>query len=734
MGADENVLLGGGQPDGRAAVHRQAREQVREIRPAVRQYRRAERRYRKQVMRARGPQQQERAARRLAATPIEDLAKGSGVNVAALRRGSVRTAADVHGRTIAELDDIRDIGPSSASKIKALVSDFARVGPRDLVPPGNPGAWTSADYALVRALEMLALVTGLAPHFAVLLPMLQSARKLGRATAWLIWLFSGQQRKRRVRSRSPLIRPEWSSAEISGSLQAILTGIRRAQQFALEPDAVVASHWRADSSSLVAMLERLLSSGGSAEERSILRRGLMTRFSADLARQIVSTALDTTRLALRLRPYQEIGAKFALAVGRGLLGDDMGLGKTVQALAAIAHATEADDQRHHVVVCPASLIDTWLQEIGRATTGIGGWRFHRQDRQTAFDHWQGKAGILVTSHQQIEHLLSRDHPQIGFVIVDEAHLVKNPDAQRTRAVRSLVGRASRVLLMSGTPMENRAAEFIALADLADPRQGSRLRGQFGDGQNAHQHAAAFRDAVGDLYLRRNQEEVLGELPALIPVDERIEVGENESLACKQALADRNLLGARRALTAGNGGRSAKIRRLAEIITECRDAGRKVIVFSQFREVLHLSHAVIGDDAMDLHGDISLSKRSEVVQRFQDTTGFAAIVMQIELGLGLNLQAASVVIIMEPQLKPSTEQQAIARAHRMGQNRRVVVYRLIAAHSIDERIVELSGFKAALFDQIARQSSLAQATSGMPNVVHDVGEDELLNWGREQYGL
>jgi SNF2 family DNA or RNA helicase len=79
--------------------------------------------------------------------------------------------------------------------------------------------------------------------------------------------------------------------------------------------------------------------------------------------------LDTARLILQLRPYQEFGAKFAVAVRRGLLGDDMGLGKTVQALAAIAHVTQADSQRHHVVVCPASLIDTWLQEIRRALTG-----------------------------------------------------------------------------------------------------------------------------------------------------------------------------------------------------------------------------------------------------------------------------------------------------------------------------------------------------------------------------
>ena len=101
---------------------------------------------------------------------------------------------------------------------------------------------------------------------------------------------------------------------------------------------------------------------------------------------------------------------------------------------------------------------------------------------------------------------------------------------------------------------------------------------------------------------------------------------------------------------------------------------------------------------------------------------------------MNLQAASVVILMEPQLKPSTEKQAIDRAHRMGQTLPVVVYRLIAENSIDERVVQLSGFKAHLFEQLARHSTLAEAAGELPAGVRDVHEGELLAWGREQYGL
>jgi hypothetical protein len=104
--------------------------------------------------------------------------------------------------------------------------------------------------------------------------------------------------------------------------------------------------------------------------------------------------------------------------------------------------------------------------------------------------------------------------------------------------------------------------------------------------DAHRDAAAFRDAICDLYLRRNQDEVLPELPGIIPTDVRIDVGENEHLACKQALVERNLNGARRALSSGDDERSAKMTRLQEIIAECRDGQKKVLVFSQFRRSWH----------------------------------------------------------------------------------------------------------------------------------------------------
>ena len=130
----------------------------------------------------------------------------------------------------------------------------------------------------------------------------------------------------------------------------------------------------------------------------------------------------------------------------------------------------------------------------------------------------------------------------------------------------------------------------------------------------------------------------------------------------------------------------------------------------------------------------IARRPAVVQAFQNAEGFAALVMQIELGgVGYNLQSASVVVLMEPQLKPSTETQAIARAHRMGQTRPVVVYRLIAANTIDEHILEVSNFKAELSGQLARRSVLAEAAASSLGV-RDVNERQLLSWSRQRYGL
>lgn len=241
--------------------------------------------------------------------------------------------------------------------------------------------------------------------------------------------------------------------------------------------------------------------------------------------------------------------------------------------------------------------------------------------------------------------------------------------------------------MSGTVLENRASEVINLATVVDSEAGARLKDQFGDGGTAHLNPDRFPRAPGELYLRRNQETVLAELLGIIATDELVEVTELELPAYRQQLAARNLMQARIAVTIGGGENSAKIKRLSDIVEECRSAGMKMLIFSYFRDVIGLVAEVVEDDVYIIHGDIQASEQARRMSAFREAQGFAALVSQITVGgQGLNLQTASVVVLMEPQFKPSTEQHAVARAHRMGQTRRVIVHRIIAQNTIDERIV------------------------------------------------
>lgn len=168
--------------------------------------------------------------------------------------------------------------------------------------------------------------------------------------------------------------------------------------------------------------------------------------------------------------------------------------------------------------------------------------------------------------------------------------------------------------------------------------------------------------------------------------------------------------------------SAKLLRLMEVVDEAAENGLKVVVFSFFRDVLRVVQDALGQRAFGpLDGGLDAVRRQDVVDEFAAVQGHAVLLSQIQAGgVGLNIQAASVVILCEPQVKPTMESQAIARAHRMGQVRRVQVHRLLAADSVDQRMVEILRAKSQLFDDYARRSDVAEST---PEAV-DVSEQSL----------
>ena len=439
-----------------------------------------------------------------------------------------------------------------------------------------------------------------------------------------------------------------------------------------------------------------------------------------LARQVRGLELDESLLRVSLRGYQVFGARYALVRQRTILGDEMGLGKTIQAIAAMAHLA-AQGERHFLVVCPASVLVNWIREI-ESRSRLSAHRLHGTLRGSALLAWRHEGGVAVTTFEQLRplgELLEQALDSVSMVVVDEAHYIKNPETQRARQVRALTDGRERVLFLTGTVMENRLEEFRALLSCLQPELLPAV-GWWG----AVPDAEEFRHAVAPAYLRRNQSDVLSELPMMVHSDEWQEFSTADEDAYRQAVAAGNFQAMRRAAYAVPE-KSAKLRRLGEIVAEAVASGEKVLVFSYFHDVLTATQQAIAAAVPVLLGPLSggtdPDRRQQIVDDFTATPGPAVLLAQIQAGgIGLNLQAASVVVLCEPQVKPALEQQAVGRAHRMGQTRRVRVHRLLTPDSIDQRLLRLLARKQNLFDAYARRSDAAEAS---PEAL-DVSEPSL----------
>ncbi|GAA3564215.1 DEAD/DEAH box helicase [Streptomyces osmaniensis] len=462
----------------------------------------------------------------------------------------------------------------------------------------------------------------------------------------------------------------------------------------------------------------------------------------EVAERVRTQTLDDTHRRVSLRGYQAFGTRFALAQRRVILGDEMGLGKTIQAIAALAHLA-GEGQSHFLVVCPASVLINWTREIEKRSA-LRVTPLHGPDRQEAFADWKGRGGVAVTTFDALRGFPVPGGGELGMLVVDEAHFVKNPQTRRSMAVSEWAAHCERVLFLTGTPMENRVEEFRCLVRI--------LRPELAESVDEHDGVAgskAFRKAVAPVYLRRNQQDVLTELPALQHTDEWEEPSTEDEEAYREAVRAGNFMAMRRAAYA-RPERSAKLDRLREIAAEAAENGLKVVVFSAFRDVLGAAQKALADrtvpaaeapeaaeaaekvdaDKTDTHktdthktgtgktarlfgpisGSVPPARRQQLVDDFAAAPGHAVLLAQIEAGgVGLNMQAASVVILCEPQLKPTVEHQAVARAHRMGQVRSVQVHRLLCTGGVDERLVRMLENKSRLFDAYARRSAVAEAT-------------------------
>lgn len=425
----------------------------------------------------------------------------------------------------------------------------------------------------------------------------------------------------------------------------------------------------------------------------------------DLAREIQEECFFPEGLLCDLRKYQIWGVKYALHQERILLGDEMGLGKTVQAIATMVSLRNTGGT-HFMVVCPASVLANWCREI-RKMSLLSVTKIHGTGRKSAFEAWLRTGGVAVTTYETTAYLGLPFDFKFKMLVVDEAHYIKNPEARRSENVRNISLHAERLMFMTGTALENKVDEMINLLRILQPDVARQVQGM------AFMSAAPqFRKAVAPVYYRRKQEDVLTQLPKLIESEEWCYMGYEEEMAYERAVLSKNFAEARRVSWNVDDIRvSSKATRLVELVNEAESEGRKVIVFSFFLDTLRKVSMLLGSRCIGpINGSVAPQRRQEIIDEFDNAPAGSVLVAQIQSGgTGLNIQSASVVIICEPQLKPSIERQAIARAHRLGQHRNVLAYKLLCGDSIDERMLALLAEKQAEFDAFADKSVAAMQT-------------------------
>lgn len=629
------------------------------------------------------------------------------LRIGTLADAGVRTVADVVRAGPAGLDRLPGIGPQTATHCLAAAEQIARAVRESLrfridFTPLDPTATclVQALYAL-DAVERVTRDHGEAAR-AFLAGCEATAAPLRSLTDRLRRLVAGPGRRRQAREAATTLAALLDEARASGLAEEArrVAGLTEAPV----PPHVAWEDFRRRSAAYYALLDRVVATGRDLAATE-------GHLPAELLRRVADQTLTESSLRVSLRGYQAFGARYALAQGRVVLGDEMGLGKTVQAIAVIGHLVDAG-ATHALVVCPASVLATWVREVGTHSV-LAVHAVHGPGRSAALAAWRAGGGVAVTTFATLRSDGTEMFGAPALLVVDEAHYVKNPLAKRSLAVADLASRIDRVLFLTGTAMENRVEEFRTLVGYLRPDLAGRI-----DPADGAAGAEVFRRAVAPVYLRRNQEDVLAELPELVQVDDWLRLGCVDGAAYRGAVADGSFMAMRRAAYAVEHGEdSVKLRRLVELVGEATGNGRKVVVFSYFRDVVRLVADALGDLAVGpLTGSVPVPTRQAIIDDFTSSPVARALVSQIDVGgVGLNLQAASVVVLCEPQTKPTTEEQAIARVHRMGQVDTVQVHRLLGVETVDEHLTRILQTKARLFDAYARRSALADEVAAAVDV-------------------
>ena len=440
-------------------------------------------------------------------------------------------------------------------------------------------------------------------------------------------------------------------------------------------------------------------------------------------------------LNAELRPYQKFGFRWLMTLGAmgfgGILADDMGLGKTVQAiayLAAVKETCEGETHRHSLIICPASLVYNWESEIHRFAPGltvqtvVGGAGSRKEKIR------ESRADILLTSYD----LLKRDaeayqETLFDTVFIDEAQNIKNHGTQAAKAVKALS--CARRFALTGTPIENALSELWSIFDFLMPGflgGYKHFKEKYEQPVTNRQDEVAverLRRMIRPFILRRLKKEVLREdaqreiyearvqklLDSLArQSQEEYRVGKLRILAelthLRQLCCDPSLV------YENYDGGAAKVDTCVELVRNAVEAGNKILLFSQFTSMLDIIQKRLDENGIGyyiLTGATSKEKRNELVRAFNEDGTPVFLISLKAGGTGLNLTAASIVIHFDPWWNQAAQNQATDRAHRIGQQQVVTVYKLIMKDTLEEKILEMQEKKAGLSEEIMADGSISE---------------------------
>ena len=462
----------------------------------------------------------------------------------------------------------------------------------------------------------------------------------------------------------------------------------------------------------------------------------------------IRTIAPPAEFLAQLRPYQQQGLNWLQFLRHyqlnGVLADDMGLGKTVQTLAhLIVEKQHKRLTKPVLILAPTSLMGNWRREAERFTPDLNVCVLHGSKRH----HLLSKLGdydLILTTYP----LLPRDFEAISAqhfhsLILDEAQTIKNPNTQMAKCVRKL--HADHRLCLSGTPMENHLGELWALFDFLMPgflgtsRQFKNYYRTPIEKEGNHARNSHLQRRIAPFMLRRTKTEVASELPPKTEIQQMVVLDKQQAelyesirvtmekqvraaiakqglgrshitildalLKLRQTCCDPRLL---KIQQAKNIKHSAKLEVLLELMEELLSENRRILIFSQFTSMLNLIEETL------IEKDITLTKltgrtrkRDEAIELFRTGEANVFLISLKAGGTGLNLVEADTVIIYDPWWNPAVENQAIDRAHRIGQQNPVFVYRLITENTVEEKIIALQAQKSALAEGIYAENSEAQ---------------------------